>query len=144
MRDALDQQGYEQFLPTWEQTTRWSDRIAKVARPLFTGYIFARCVPADVLQVLQVRGVCQVLGTTEPEAIPDEVIAMLRRLAALPDVFSPCAYVVGENVTVACGPYAGIEGTIVQTGGDRHLVVSVDLLGRACRVRIDAADVGTT
>ncbi len=145
VRDALAAQGFEQFLPTWEQRTAWSDRIAKVTRPLFTGYIFSRFVP-ELAQdaVLQTRGVCNILGCVmgEPEAIPDAVIASLQRMAAAgPDALSLCPYVAGERIKVRCGAYAGIEGTVVRTDGEMHLVVSVELLGRACRVKIDAADI---
>ena len=142
MRDALDGLGIEPFLPTWEERSAWSDRIAKVTRPLFTGYIFSRFVPDDALKVVQVRGVMQILGAAgEPEPVSDAVIANLQRLAAMPDAFLPCPYVAGERVTVACGAYAGIEGIVVKTGGQSHLVVSIELLGRSCRVAIDAADV---
>ena len=140
VRDALDTAGIEQFLPTWEERSAWSDRIAKVTRPLFRGYIFARLVPDRAPELLQIRGVCQVLGTSHPEAIPDEVMRNLQRIAALPGAFSPCPYVAGEPVTVRIGAYAGVEGIVVRTAGAAELVVSIELLGRSCRVRIDAAD----
>ena len=144
VRDALARQGIEQFLPTWEQRTAWSDRIAKVTRPLFTGYIFSRFVPELARDaVLRTRGVCNILGMVmgEPEPVPDRVIESLQRMAAAPDALSLCPYVAGERVTVRCGAYAGVEGTVVRTDGETHLVVSVELLGRACRVKIDAADI---
>jgi transcription antitermination factor NusG len=141
VRDELEAQGIEQFLPVWEETSRWSDRIAKVTRPLFTGYIFSRCVPTDVLQVLQTRGVCAVLGTDGPEAIPDSVIANLQRIAANPAAVSLGAYAAGETVRVGRGPFAGVTGIITRVKNGATLTIPVQILGRAVSVQIDSADI---
>jgi transcription antitermination factor NusG len=155
VRDALEAQGIESFLPTWEETVRWADRQAVTTRPLFSGYIFGRFDPATAQDaILRTRGVVQILGMVKsgpyrrgdcavpvPESIPDEVIANLRLMAATPNALSPCPYVAGEAVTVRCGTYAGVEGIVVKTDGEAHLVVSVEFLGRSCRVKIDAADI---
>lgn len=144
MRDALEAQGIGSFLPTWDETMRWADRQAVTTRPLFSGYIFGRFDPATARDaILRTRGVCQILGNAgDPEPIPDAVIENLQRLAAIPNAFTPVPYVaVGETVTVRLGPYAGIDGVVTQTEGETHLVVSIELLGRSCRVRIDTADI---
>jgi transcription antitermination factor NusG len=144
VRDLLRAAGIEEFLPTREVTTQWTDRIAKVTRPLFHGYIFIRCVQTDAAQVLRTRGVVQILGVERPEAIPDEVITNLQRLAALPAALAECPYVAGESVVVARGPFAGVAGVISRVQGATSLSIPVEILGRAVSVRIDAADVEAT
>lgn len=145
MRDRLREAGIEEFLPTREETSRWTDRIAKVTRPLFSGYIFIRCVPADVLQVLQTRGVVQILGVREPEPIADDVIAATRRAVEHSGALSACPYAAGESVTVKSGPFAGVMGVVsrVRVGpyDTATLTIPVAILGRAVSVQIAAADV---
>jgi transcription antitermination factor NusG len=145
VRDALDRQGIESFLPTWEERSSWSDRIAKITRPLFTGYLFSRFVP-ELAQdaVLRTRGVVQILGipTGKPEAIPDAVIRNLQLVAANPAALSPCAYVVGQWVAVVRGPFAGACGTVSRVKENPlRLTIPVEILGRAVSVQIDAADI---
>lgn len=122
-------------------------------RPLFAGYIFARFDPADatnVATVRQTRGVLEILSLDgAPAAIPDAEIANLQRLAANPGAVLPCAYVAGEAVTVARGPFAGVSGVVsrVRQGGNTSattLTIPIQILGRAVRVEIDAADVEPT
>lgn len=143
-RDALVAQEIEQFLPTVEVTTRWTDRQVTTTRPLFPGYIFARFDPVNARELAAVyatRGVVSVLGTDGPEAIPDAVIANLQRIAATPNALSLCAYVAGETVTVSRGPFAGVTGVISRVKGATSLTIPVQILGRAVSVQIDAADI---
>lgn len=142
VRDALAAEGIEQFLPTVAQETRWTDRIAKVTRPLFTGYIFARFVPASAQTVLQTRGVVQILTIDgQPAAIPDEEIAALRCALERGLAVVHCPYVAGETVRIERGPFSGVSGVISGTVGSTTLTIPITILGRAVAVRIDAADV---
>ena len=43
VEDALRAHRIESFLPTWTETVQWSDRKKVIQRPLFPGYLFARC-----------------------------------------------------------------------------------------------------
>jgi transcription antitermination factor NusG len=137
LRDA----GIETFAPETVETVRWSDRQNETRRPLFPGYVFFRGSRQQCALAVTARGVVQILGIGSPESIPDAEIANLQRMAANPEALAPCAYVAGESVTVKCGNYAGVSGVVVRTNGSTHLVVSIELLGRACRVPILATDV---
>jgi transcription antitermination factor NusG len=141
VRDALAAQGIEHFLPTATTESRWTDRIAKVERPLFNGYIFARCVPTEALAVLRTRGAVQLLGVDGPEIIPDEVIANLRRFVESPVPLSLGAYAAGETVRVMRGPFAGVAGVIRRVKGATTLSIPIEILCRVVSVEIDAADV---
>ena len=142
VRDELETQGIEQFLPTWQETTRWMDRIAKVTRPLFTGYIFSRFVPACAPTILQTRGVVQILSADgQPAPISDDEIASLRCVVDSPAAFERVPYVAGSTVRIERGPFAGVSGVVTRTQGAATLTIPITILGRAVSVQIDVADV---
>lgn len=142
VRDALAAGGAEAFLPTWEETSRWSDREKKVTRPLFTSYLFARFAAADADAIRRIRGVAQILCMgQEPVPIPDGVIGSLRQVAAHPARVACQPYVPGVTITVLRGPFAGVCGVVKRTHGAMTLSIPVEILGRSVTVKIDAADV---
>jgi transcription antitermination factor NusG len=142
--ELLRRAGVEEFLPAWTESVRWSDRAKKTLRPLFPGYVFARFSRfAGCSGILALPAVVQILGTDELASICDDEIANLRRVAALP--VSPCPYVAaGEIVTITSGPLIGVSGVVVRNKGALRLIVSVEMLGQACAVEIDAVDVETS
>lgn len=146
VREALRRDGVEVFLPTYQVETRWSDRMKKVDRPLFPGYIFARFKSERAEAILRTRGVYEILSIDQqPEAVPDLVIANLQRLAAQRGArIARCPYVAGVMVTVLRGPFAGVAGVVTRTQGEpghATLTIPVQILGRAVSVEIEAADV---
>ncbi|MDP9024309.1 MAG: UpxY family transcription antiterminator [Candidatus Eremiobacteraeota bacterium] len=144
VRDQLRADSIEEFLPTREETTRWTDRMNVTTRPLFSGYIFARFDPREASRVRQTRGVVQILSIAqEPVPVPDEVIANLQRIAANPALVECCPYVAGSTVRVERGPFAGVSGIITRVKGGAVLSIPVEILGRSVSVEIDAADVAT-
>src|SRR5580692_8596823 len=65
----LDAKGYEVFLPKSPAQKRWSDRVKKVTRPLFPGYLFCKFDPGDRLPVLKTPWLFQIVGLG-PTPIP--------------------------------------------------------------------------
>jgi len=49
--------GYEEFLPLYHRTSRWSDRIKQLELPLFPGYVFSRFNAFDRLPILAIPAV---------------------------------------------------------------------------------------
>lgn len=140
VRDALQGQGIETFLPTWSEDVRWSDRVKTTERMLFPGYVFARLGAGKEFYVaLSTRGVVQILPNSfRPASVPDCEIEDVRRVVASKLVATPCDYTAGQLVTVDSGPLAGIKGVVVRTRGGSHVVVSVEILRRSVRVELDA------
>lgn len=140
--ERLTGQGIERFLPTWTETTQWTDRQKRAIRPLFKGYLFARFDRADATFLLhQIPGILQILGTDELSAIPDDEIAALRAAVDSPFTIERCPYVAGAMVMVERGPFAGVKGIVSRTRGSAFLTIPITILGRAVSVEIDAADV---
>ncbi|MFB3855532.1 MAG: UpxY family transcription antiterminator [Vicinamibacterales bacterium] len=143
VEDQLSRRDIEAFLPTIPRWSRWKDRKKKIDFPLFPGYVFARFVPENTLPVLKCSGVVSIVSFEgRPAPIPEFEIAGIRRLVESEIQFDPCPFVrEGMLVEVVHGPLKGVIGRLVRKGSHARLVLSVDLIGRAVMVTVDAADV---
>ena len=143
VRDQLALKDVEVFLPTITKWSRWKDRKKAIDWPLFPGYCFARFDSSDRLPVLKVEGVVTIVGTDGvPSPIPAVEIDSIRRLLESELSFDPCPLIKeGMMVEVRSGPLKGVVGRLIRKGAHARLVLSVDLIGQAVSVEVDAADV---
>ena len=143
VRDQLAERQLEVFLPTITKWSRWKDRKKKIDWPLFPGYCFARFAVADRLAVLKCDGVVTIVGANgHPASIPPIEIESIRQLLASELSFDPCPLIKeGMLVEVKGGPLKGVIGRLVRKNEKARLVLSVDLIGQAVSVEVDAADV---
>jgi transcription antitermination factor NusG len=143
VREQLEQKGVEAFLPTVTRWSRWKDRKKKIDWPLFPGYCFARFNPRERLPVLKCTGVVNIIGFEgEPAPIPEHEIFGIRQLVESDLAFDPCPLIrEGDLVEVRSGPLKGVVGRLLRKGAHARLMLSVDLIGQAVSVEVDAADV---
>jgi transcription antitermination factor NusG len=143
VRRQLERQGLEAFLPTIARWSRWKDRKKQIEWPLFPGYCFARFDSGERLPVLKCTGVVNIVSFDgEIVPIPKHEIDAIRRLVASELQFDPCPLVrEGMMVEVTHGPLKGVVGRLVRKGAHARLMLSVDLIGQAVSVEVDAADV---
>jgi transcription antitermination factor NusG len=143
VRDQLDKKHVHVFLPTIGKWSRWKDRKKKIDWPLFPGYVFARFVADERVGILKIDGVVQIIsnnGILSP--IPEEEIESIRTLVESELAFDPVPLIKeGQMVKVTHGPLKGVVGRLVRKGAHARLVLSVDLIGQAVSVEVDAADV---
>ena len=143
VREQLQRKSVEVFLPTFSKWSRWKDRKKQVEWPLFPGYCFARFDAADRLPVLTCDGVVQIVGIEGvPSPIPAHEVEGIRQLVDSELAYDPCPLVKeGEMVKLVSGPLKGVVGRLVRKGAHARLMLSVDLIGQAVSVEVDAADV---
>ena len=144
VREQLEDKSIDAFLPTITRWSRWKDRKKKIDWPLFPGYCFARFDPSDTLPVLRCTGVVSIVSFEgRPAPIPDYELDGIRLLVASELQYDPCPLVrEGMLVEVVHGPLRGVTGRLVRKDAHRaRLVLSVDLIGQAVSVEVDAADV---
>ena len=93
--------------------------------------------------VLTCDGVVQIVGVDGvPSPIPPVEVEGIRQLVESELSYDPCPFVKeGEMVKVVSGPLKGVIGRLVRKGAHARLVLSVDLIGQAVSVEVDAADV---
>jgi transcription antitermination factor NusG len=143
VRTQLEQKDIEAFLPTVARWSRWKDRKKKIDWPLFPGYCFARFDPRQRLNVLKCGGVVNIVSIEgEPAPIPEFEIQAIRQLVESDLAFDPCPLIrEGMMVEVTHGPLKGVVGRLSRKNEKARLVLSVDLIGQAVSVEVDAADV---
>jgi transcriptional antiterminator NusG len=144
VREQLEQKQIEAFLPTVTKWSRWKDRKKKIDWPLFPGYCFARFNVLDRLPILKCAGVVNIVAFEggEPAAIPEHEILGIRLLVQSNLAYDPCPFIrEGALVEVVYGPLKGVIGRLLRKNDKARLVLSVDLIGQAVSVEVDAADV---
>jgi transcription antitermination factor NusG len=144
VREQLERKRIDAFLPTIPKWSRWKDRKKKIDWPLFPGYCFARFDPADALPVLKCTGVVNIVSFDgKPAPIPEYELDSIRVLVGSEIQFDPCPLIhEGMMVEVTHGPLRGVVGRLVRKDAPKaRLILSVDLIGQAVSVEVDAADV---
>jgi transcription termination/antitermination protein NusG len=143
VREQLQQKQIESFLPTVTKWSRWKDRKKKIDWPLFPGYCFARFDAGERLPILKCTGVVSIISFEgEPAPIPQLEIDGIRQLVESDLAFDPCPMIrEGMMVEVLHGPLKGVVGRLLRKNDKARLVLSVDLIGQAVSVEVDAADV---
>lgn len=139
---ALEFKGIDSFLPTYRVTSRWNDRTKLLAAPLFPGYVFASNFEGRRLDVLNTPGVAAIVSFAgAPAEVPAEEMEAIRRMIQCPSKIEPHEYLKsGDEVCVTHGPLAGLKGILIRKRDSLRLVVSIELLGRAAAVEIEAAN----
>jgi transcription termination/antitermination protein NusG len=143
VRSQLDEKHVTAFLPTMTRWSRWKDRKKQIDVPLFPGYVFARFEPGERLAILKCSGVVSIVSFNgEPAPVPDQEIENIRTLVTSTLPYDPCPTIkTGTLVEVSHGPLKGVIGRLTRKGSQSRLILSVDLIGQAVSVQVDAADV---
>jgi len=139
VKTALENKGYNVFLPTWLDCRRYSDRIKKIQAPLFSGYLFCRLDVVNRLPILTTSYVDSIVSFGgEPCPIEDHEITAIQRAVEFGSSPTPWPYLSkGDRVRVQFGSLTGIEGIVLRADGKERLILSIDLLQRSVSVEID-------
>jgi transcription antitermination factor NusG len=137
--EMLRGKGYEEFLPLYRTSNRWSDRVKTVELPLFPGYLFCRLDVNLRLPVLTTPGVTSIIGCGKmPVAVDPEQIEEVFRLARSGVPMLPWPYLrEGQRVRINHGAMKDVEGILISFKKQYRLVLSVTLLQRSVSVEID-------
>jgi transcription antitermination factor NusG len=136
--EHLRSKGYETFLPSKTEKTKWSDRIKSTITPLFPGYTFCRFSFHARLPIIITPGVQFVVGAGKaPLPVEEHEIVVLRRVVVSEMPLLSWPYLkVGQTVQVETGPLQGLSGVIVRVKNIDRLVVSISLLMRSVAVEV--------
>jgi len=137
----LRRKGFETFLPLYSAPHRWKDRTEVVSLPLFPCYVFLNGDSSRRLDILSTPGIYDIISfANQPAAIPSKEIEDLRRIVESGIAIDPHPFIrSGETVRIKSGPFAGVQGTLVRKKNLCRLVLSVEILGKAAGVEIEAS-----
>lgn len=142
VRDRLEGNGFEPFLPLVKTLRRWSDRKMRTEVPLFSCYCFGRFPLRARLDILNIPGIVNIVGIVGPQPIPQEEMDALKIVASSQrDCDSHNYLAEGTWVKVVRGPLAGIRGQLVRKAKQDCVVIHVRLLHQAVAVHIDVSEV---
>ena len=139
----LQQHEVENFLPLYSEVHHWANRTkATVELPLFPNYIFVRMNRTERRRVLEVPGILSIVGyRSQPAALPESDIELLRAGLHLRK-FEPHAYlVVGERVRITAGPLDGMTGILLRRKNELRVVISIAQIMQSVAVEVDICDV---
>ena len=139
----LEYKDFEVFLPLYQARRRWQDRIKEISVPLFPGYLFVREGQERWLQILTATGVSRIVTCGDrPAVIPHSEVEGVRRLVESSLKVEPHPFLkTGDWVRVKYGPIAGVEGILLRKKNIARLILSVEMLGKAAAVEVDATNV---
>ena len=131
--------GIAYYLPLVRQVRYYGRRKAKVALPLFPGYVFLRGSLDHVYAADRTKRVANIITVNAQEQLDWELrnlhLALSKDAALMPFPFLKK----GVRVEVRSGPFRGLQGVIEGRAAENRLVLQVDMLGRAVSLEIDGA-----
>lgn len=120
--------GIEAYCPLKTQTKVWSDRVKRVASPLFNSYVFVKLQVQNLRQVFEVPGVVRyVYWCGKPAVVRDAEIVTLKRWLNDFDHLELGIHYFEENqkVKIRSGNFMDCEATVIrQKGGRLELVLA--------------------
>lgn len=140
--ENLLRQGYHTYLPRIRNTRRRAGRWADTVEPLFPRYLFIRVDPgrrstAPVRSTHGVSGLVRHCGL--PAAVPEQVIeAIMQRTDADSGLHrdNRPLFCAGDPIRLVEGPLAGMEGMFTEEDGEKRVIVLLELLGKANKMRV--------
>lgn len=134
----LNAVGIDFYLPTVVTLRQWSDRKKKIKEPLFNGYIFIRGTEKDrILALEQYAIVRSIFFEGKPAIVPTWQIENLKKmLEEGSEVTVSDELKVGTTVKIISGPFKDVEGIVYESGNQKLLAITIDLLRRSVIVKI--------
>ncbi len=128
VKDRLEREGVEVYLPLHLSPRKWSDRIKMVEVPLFNSYIFVKIEESRLRELLKVYGVSRIVYYSgKPAVVQHKEIEQIR-LFLEKAAEKELSMGIGDEVMIACGPLKEMSGKI-QRVGKRFLILQLEQLG---------------
>ena len=141
--ENLLRQGFHVYLPRIRIRQRRRGQWLDAIEVLFPRYIFIRLDPLQrsTAPVRSTRGVVGLVRFGgQPAVVPDGIMQALKQredaASGMHEDKRP-PFSAGEVVKIVDGPLAGMEGVFTQQDGEKRVIVLLELLGKANKVRVD-------
>lgn len=142
-KENLLRQGFHVYLPRIQIKKRCRGKWVDVIEALFPRYLFIRIDPSQssIAPVRSTRGVVGLVRFGgQPAVVADEVMdALIQREDPDSSLHQGgrSLFSAGEPIKLVEGPLAGMEGVFVQQDGEKRVIVLLELLGKANKVRVN-------
>ena len=116
----------ENYLPTYHERRKWSDRVVVAERALFPGYVFAHVHPKDRVTVLSIPGVVRILGDKSHGMVSaDELDRIHLGLESGLTLRPHRSLGIGTSVRVCRGVFEGAKGIVEELRKQCRVILSL-------------------
>jgi len=142
VRDRLLSMGLEAFVPLRTRTARYNRKVVTYEHPLISCYTFVRFDRErrnDVLALPYVQGMLR--NDNKDCQVSEREIQWLQKVSGtdLDIKTETLSMHVGEQVILAYGQLAGMEGTIIKQHSKHEVMVALESLGLQMVIQVDAS-----
>lgn len=134
--------GIRVFLPKCVEVRQWKDRKKKIILPLFPNYIFACVNEYERIEVLETRGIVSNLVHNGQMVVMSrneiEQIELMQKQPASLQAVKTSLPGPGAVIRIKNGPMQGLQGEIMEQYGNTHLLVRIDSIHQAVKVKLPA------
>lgn len=138
----LSRQGFECYIPMLRLQKIRQRKTAIVAEPMFPRYLFIRLDTSGSGQswspIRSTLGVNQLVRFGgQPAKVDGQLIDLIRSREQ--GTQAQALFSAGDNVTVADGPFAGLEAIYQNTDAENRSMILLNILSKPVAMRIDTA-----
>ncbi len=135
--DLLDREiGF--FLPMLDRVKMISGKRRRVLQPLFPSYVFFCGTREQRHRALLTDRVCATIEVADQEQLVKELSAIHTLLDSKVLIEPYPQLATGQRCRITDGPFAGMEGTVLEYSHPARFVLEVGLLGQGASIEIDA------
>ena len=122
----LSARSVENYVPTYREKSRWSDRTVTLDRPLFPGYVFIRLGAGSRLHAIGTKGVLRLVGGRDSDQVDSDEIERIKSAIEAGYTLRPGRMVeCGTRVKLRSGFFAGMYGTVKELNRDCTVTIAL-------------------
>jgi transcriptional antiterminator RfaH len=125
------------YLPLVEKTQVIRGRRNRSYQPVFSGYLFLFANDDERVTTLQTNRVSQMLPVANGIEFCNDLRGVRNLIATNAPLTIESRLEAGQPVRIKHGPFAGLEGTIIQRRNSTRLLIAVKYLQQGVSVQID-------
>jgi transcriptional antiterminator RfaH len=129
--------GYPYYLPLRSETKIYQRRRVTVAKPVFSGYIFAGFDSDGRAKLLRTDNIVRILTPDNRRELLHQLAQVRKALAVDPSLSAGEALARGQSVCITGGPFMGVEGRIEAVKSSTKVRLNVEMIGQAIIVEVD-------
>ncbi|MDR0574919.1 MAG: UpxY family transcription antiterminator [Tannerella sp.] len=135
VKEKLEWNGVECYLPLHRSPRVWSDRVKLVDIPLFNSYIFVKCREAEILSLLRINGVVRVIFYDgKPAVIRQAEVDAIRMFIKEAEGKVLCA---GDEVEILTGSMKNKSGKIIKIK-KKYILLRIEQLAATVCVNVES------
>ena len=126
------------FLPMSKRVTYSSGKKRVGMVPLFTSYVFFNGTHESRSAALATNRLCRAIEVADGERLTRELVMIEAALLVEPRLNCYGVPAIGERCRIRSGPFAHLEGKVVERAKLARIVLEVSFLGQGAVIEIDA------